>query len=113
MVNNIEDIDTLNNIINNNKKIIIKFFATWCKPCKNISPYFEKISKMYNDIIFIEIDIEKLDVIKEYNIKKFPTFVFIQDKQIFSNIQTSQENILNIEINRFNENIDFNNLEDF
>lgn len=40
--------------------LVIKWTATWCGPCKQISPLFEKLANQYTDLIFIHADIDKL-----------------------------------------------------
>jgi thioredoxin 1 len=114
---NINNNDILDNFIKNHNKIIIKLYATWCKPCKKITPFYEIYSKEYNNILFCEINIEEFDnIINIYDIKKFPTFIFINNNIIFSKLESSDEKILKIEIDRFNDDINLNdciNSEDF
>lgn len=55
----IDDFKTLLNNISNNI-IILKFTADWCKPCKKIkSSVDEWFSKLPNNFIIIEIDIDE------------------------------------------------------
>jgi len=46
--------------IDNNTKVIIKFTAIWCAPCKKIQPVVkELVNDLPNNIKFIEIDIDE------------------------------------------------------
>lgn len=59
---------------------VIKFSASWCGPCKIMSPIFNKIKEMedFKNIEFIEMDIEDDDVfefVNDFNIKSVPTIV--------------------------------------
>lgn len=59
------------------KPCIIDFFATWCGPCKALSPVLEEISKEYEG----QIDVYKIDVDKEsdlagaFGIRSVPTLL--------------------------------------
>ena len=46
--------------MDNNTKVIIKFTAIWCAPCKKIQPTVkELVNDLPNNIKFIEIDIDE------------------------------------------------------
>ena len=55
---------------------VIKFSAEWCGPCKAMAPLFEKASKAYPDIRFIDSDVEdNPDMAEKYHIRNVPTFI--------------------------------------
>jgi len=42
-----------------NMPVLVKFTASWCKPCKRIAPKFEALSKEHkNSLIFLEVDFD-------------------------------------------------------
>lgn len=46
--------------IDNKSKVIVKFTASWCGPCKKIKPVVEELlNTLPKNIIFIEIDIDE------------------------------------------------------
>ena len=61
------------------KPAIVDFWATWCPPCKKMSPILEELAKEYEGLI----DIYKVDGDKNgrltdaYNIESYPTIYFI------------------------------------
>ncbi|XP_018565411.1 thioredoxin-2 [Anoplophora glabripennis] len=63
--------------------VVIDFFATWCGPCKMISPKLEELSKEYTNILILKVDVDECeDIAMEYNISSMPTFVFIKNKAV-------------------------------
>ncbi|XP_042519052.1 thioredoxin O2, mitochondrial-like [Macadamia integrifolia] len=61
---------------------ILYFTATWCGPCKLISPVIEELSKKFPHVTTykIDIDIEGLgDALSKLKIYSVPTFYFFQN----------------------------------
>lgn len=55
---------------------VIKFSAEWCGPCKVMAPLFEKASKQYPGIKFIDSDVEnEPELAEKFHIRNVPTFV--------------------------------------
>lgn len=66
--------------------VICKFTATWCKPCKEIQPLFESLSRTSGDRTvakFIVVDVDVLDdVASTYRVISLPTFISIQNGRV-------------------------------
>lgn len=63
-------------------KTVIKFFATWCGPCKVYGPAFEKVKQelQSDDIEFKEVNIEDDpdNLSGEYKVRGIPHTVVIE-----------------------------------
>lgn len=57
------------------KATVVDFTATWCGPCKMISPIFESYSKVYPTVKFIKVDVDENDEITaSAEVSAMPTF---------------------------------------
>ncbi|KAJ5689681.1 thioredoxin [Penicillium macrosclerotiorum] len=64
-------------IINSGDPAVIDFWATWCGPCRMISPIFEQLSNdpELSGIQFYKVDVDTQDQIsQEVGIRAMPTF---------------------------------------
>ena len=63
-------------------KCIVDFFATWCPPCKMLSPIFEEVSEEIKDVAFYKINIdENTNVANEYGITHVPTLLLFENEK--------------------------------
>ena len=71
------------NVYRPNKKVqrltILDFNATWCGPCKQFAPVFEKAAEKYgNQVNFVSIDTDlNPETAKAFGISAIPTVIFI------------------------------------
>lgn len=57
-----KDAADLNQILNNNKYVVIDFTATWCGPCRMITPILEQLSTKFENVVFVKVDVDELSV---------------------------------------------------
>jgi len=85
LVINVKTLEEYNQYLNNNLYVVANFSASFCKPCKEISPFIEELIINYPNIKFLKIDIEDGSEISDYyNISSIPYFKFYKD-----NIETT------------------------
>mmetsp|Transcript_3990 Transcript_3990/g.4073 ORF Transcript_3990/g.4073 Transcript_3990/m.4073 type:complete len:149 (+) Transcript_3990:78-524(+) len=67
------------------KLVVVDFTASWCMPCKMISPVFEEMSEEeeFADVVFLKVDVDEIpDITERYQVLAMPTFVFIKEGDI-------------------------------
>ena len=74
----------LNDVLANNEYVVIKFGATWCGPCKQISPVLEQLADEYQDKIkYLSLDAEEsYEASAYYKIRNVPTILFIKKGEV-------------------------------
>ena len=49
----------LDELVSTGKKVVCDFFATWCGPCRMLSPVMEELSEEFPDATFAKVDVDK------------------------------------------------------
>ncbi|GCB26881.1 thioredoxin [Aspergillus awamori] len=74
-------------VTNSKDAIVLDCFATWCGPCKAISPKVEEFSNTYPNAKFYKIDVDELsDVAAELGIRAMPTFLLFKNGEKFDDL---------------------------
>jgi thioredoxin 1 len=56
------------------KKILVQYTASWCNPCKQLTPRLSNLSNKYSDVTFVKVDVdENMDSARELLISTVPT----------------------------------------
>ena len=64
------------------RPVVIDFYATWCHPCKMMSPIVEQLAKQYaGKVDFYKVDIDQEpELASVFGIQSIPTFLFVPMK---------------------------------
>jgi thioredoxin len=74
----LNDIKSFQELIENNEKpVLVDFYADWCGPCKMVSPVIKQLAGEYkNKMITVKVDTDKKPAISaKYNITSIPTIM--------------------------------------
>ena len=68
-------------IIENNKIVILDFWAEWCGPCKAYGPVYERVSNEFEDVVFAKINTEEEPQLgRMFNIRSIPTTIAFKEQ---------------------------------
>ena len=70
-------------LVQDDKLLVVDFFATWCGPCKKLSPTLDEVSEEFGDrvnIVKVDVD-ESEDLAMTYGIRSVPTVLFFKKGQ--------------------------------
>ena len=72
-----------NEVLNSDKKILLDFFATWCGPCRMMSPLIDKIAEENPDILVGKVNVdEEPELAAMFAVSSIPVLVVMKDGQI-------------------------------
>lgn len=76
---NISDND-FNDIITSNKLVVVDFFATWCGPCRALSPYIDELATNHHNILFAKANIDETSAMaNELDVKSLPCVIIFEN----------------------------------
>lgn len=83
---NISDVTSQNfetEVLESDKVVLVDFYADWCEPCKIFSPILEDISKEYDFIKVVKVNIDnETDLTEHYGVASVPTLIILKNGKV-------------------------------
>lgn len=92
-------------ILENNKKVAVKYYADWCGSCKLIAPKYRRLSddERFNGTTFIEVNAElNENARKSAGVDNLPFFAVYKDGSFVEGSATSKEDVIVEMLNKIN-----------
>ena len=68
---------------NSDKTVLLDFWASWCGPCRQLSPVVENLAKERPDIKVCKVNVEEAEFLaRDFKIMSVPTLVVMKNGEI-------------------------------
>lgn len=69
------------------KLVVVDFTASWCGPCRFITPVLVEMAKKLPNVTFLKVDVDELkSVATDWAIEAMPTFMFLKEGTIIDKV---------------------------
>lgn len=71
-------------LLQDSKLVVVDFWATWCGPCRMLSPILDEVeAEMADQISVVKVNVDDADEIAaQFRIMSIPTLLFFKNGQI-------------------------------
>lgn len=73
--------NTFDEVISNAKKpVLVDFWASWCGPCKMLSPIIEELASEHPEVMFCKVNVDDEGMLAlKYNISSIPALILFKN----------------------------------
>ena len=70
-------------VINSGKTCVVDMFATWCGPCKMMSPIIDEIAEENDDVVVGKVDVdENGELAMQFGVMSIPTILIFKNGEL-------------------------------
>lgn len=71
-------------LLGDGKPMLLDFYANWCGPCRQITPYIAELAEKYSDrTVVARCNVDDCpDIAARYGVRNIPTVLFLKDREV-------------------------------
>ena len=70
-------------VMHSDKTVLVDFFATWCGPCRMVSPIVDEIAEEHPEFKIVKVDVDaEPELAQKFGVMSIPTLVVIKDGKV-------------------------------
>lgn len=74
-------------VIESDQLVLIDFWASWCGPCKMLSPIIDQIAEKVTNVKIGKVNVdEQQELAQQYQVMSIPTLVIIKNGQVVKKV---------------------------
>ena len=76
-----------NEVLKSEKMVLIDFYATWCGPCRMVSPIVDEIASEHPEYLVCKVNVdEQAELAKQFGIMSIPALFVLKDGEIVDSV---------------------------
>ena len=80
---NLTNLNFEQEVMRSDKPVLIDFFATWCGPCRMVSPLIDEIAEERSDVKVCKVDVdEQGELAAQFGVSSIPTLVVVKSGKV-------------------------------
>lgn len=73
--------DSFDSVVKDHTAVLVDFWATWCGPCKMVSPIMEQLAQEFSDkLVVAKVNVdEEPELTERFGIQSIPTVILLKN----------------------------------